>query len=265
MTLFPALEAYYDPSCLANIVSLDLLQNHYHVVFDPSIANTFIIYLDDNTRVVFQSFRNGLYMHKLNQVNSYSFLHIVSENMSFYTRQEVRGADTAREQQGQIGWPSDQEYYKIVRDNQMKNNICSLHDIKRADHIYGGHAVYLLKGNSTYKAINVKQDIERIPLPPIILETHPTDELDIDFLYVQGAPYLLVKSQLIKFQGILSFNKISRIIKKKKVKNSYKRGPKDIITGLEKIIRLFNQHGFNITLVNADNKHKKIEEDISVP
>ena len=105
MTLFPALKAYYDPSCLANIVSLDLLQNHYHVVFDSSIANTFVVYFDDNTLVVFQSFGNGLNMHKLNQVNAYSFLHTVSKNKSFYTRQEVKGADTAREQQGQIGWP----------------------------------------------------------------------------------------------------------------------------------------------------------------
>ena len=71
MTLFTALEAYYDTSYLANIASLDLLQNHYHVVFDSSIANTFVVYLDDNTRVVFQSFGNGLYMHKLNQVNAY--------------------------------------------------------------------------------------------------------------------------------------------------------------------------------------------------
>ena len=70
-----------------------------------------------------------------------------------------------------------------VQSNEQQRE-CSLQDIKRADHIYGGPRVKFLKGKSTYKAINVKQDIKRIPLPPIILETHPTDELDINFLYV---------------------------------------------------------------------------------
>ena len=35
----------------------------------------------------------------------------------FFSRHEIEGAETAREQQGQIGWPSDQEYHEIIRDN----------------------------------------------------------------------------------------------------------------------------------------------------
>ena len=54
MTLFPSLQAYYDPNCLANIVSLDLLQLQYHVVFDSSIANTFVVHLDDNSQILFK-------------------------------------------------------------------------------------------------------------------------------------------------------------------------------------------------------------------
>jgi len=41
--------------------------------------------------------------------------------------------------------------------------------------------------------------VQRVPLPAPLLEHHPTDELDIDFLYVQeGALYLLLKTQTVE-------------------------------------------------------------------
>ena len=114
MTLFLALNAYYDPNCLANILSLDLLQSRYHVAFNSSASNTFVVHLDNNSTIVFHGCGNGLYMHKLDPVNAYSFLNTVSKNKSFYSRQEVKLAEDAREQQGCIVWPSNQEYWEII-------------------------------------------------------------------------------------------------------------------------------------------------------
>ena len=45
-------------------------------------------------------------------------------------------------------------------------------------HIFGSPAVNLLKEKTVYK--NIKS-IEQVPLPPIILKTHPSEDLDIDF------------------------------------------------------------------------------------
>jgi len=106
--------------------------------------------------------------------------------------------EAARAQQGQIGWPSDQEYYKIIRDNLLTNSKATLDDLRRAEHIYGATAVDLLKGKTVYKPVNTSASIKRIPLPPIVLKAHPSDDLDVDFIYVQDAPYLLMKSTKVK-------------------------------------------------------------------
>ena len=175
---------------------------------------------------------------------------------------EIEGAEAAREQQGQIGWPSDQEYHEIIRDNLLKNSKATLDDLRRAEHIFGGTAVNLLKGKTVYKAVNTNTSIERVPLPPIILKTHPSEDLDIDFFYVQGAPYLFIKSTKIKFHATQAFNRISKR-KTKTTRTTYKRGPKDIINGIEKVLTVFRNRGFQVNLINADNEFKKLENKVT--
>ena len=92
--------------------------------------------------------------------------------------------------------------------------------------------------------------IERISLPPIILKTHPSDDLDVDFLYVQGAPYLLMKSTKIKVHATQAFNRISKR-KKKTLRTTYKRGPQDIINGIEKVLTVFRNRGFQVNLIKC--------------
>jgi hypothetical protein len=123
--------------------------------------------------------------------------------------------------------------------------------------------VDLLKGKTVYKAINTAASIERIPLPPIILKTHPSEDLDIDFFYVQGAPYLIIKSTTIKFHATQAFNRISTRDKKTS-RTTYKRGPQDIINGIEKVLTIFKNRGFQVNLINADNEFKKLENKVSV-
>jgi len=72
----------------------------------------------------------------------------------------------------------------------------------------------LLKGKDVYKPVNMNTSIERVPLPPVIFKTHPSEDLDIDSFYVQGAPYLFFKSIKIKFQATQAFNHISKRNKK---------------------------------------------------
>jgi hypothetical protein len=267
---FPALTAYYNQNCLVNIISLDLLQEKYHVTFDSAADNVFLVELKDDVFVRFEGFGSGLYVCNLNDnVNVYnhaiSCLNTVSDNKSFYSRREIEGAERAREQQAQLGWPSDREYYEIIEGNMLKNSRCTLDDINNAKHIYGGSAVELLKGKDVYRPVNTASQVERVEVPPTILQTHPKDELDIDFCYIQGAPYLLIKSAVFKFQAIMTFNRISRIITKGKNKRiTYKRGPNDIIKGIEKVIEQFTKRGFKISIVNGDNEFKKLEGKLSV-
>ena len=121
----------------------------------------------------------------------------------------------------------------------------------------------LLKGKTFHTPINTNSPIERVSLPPLIQETHPSDNLDIDFLYCQGAPYLLIKSTTIKFQAIQTFNQISKSQKKGARRVTYKRGLSDIIKVVEKVINLFRKRGLNLEVVNADNEFQKLDGKIS--
>lgn len=76
-------------------------------------------------------------------------------------------------------------------------------------------------------------------------------------LYVQGAPYLLSKSQAIKFQAVQVLNKIHN---RKKKKTSYKQGKLDVIMNcVKKVVLIYEKRGFKINSNNADNEFKKIE------
>jgi hypothetical protein len=265
VTVFQELDCYYNPECLVNIISLDCLQTKYHTTFDSEKKNAFTVEVSDVLTITFEGFGSGLYFVNLNNpVNAYplSLLNTVTENKQFFSRREIEGAEASRAQQGQIGWPSDQEYYEIIRDNLLTNSKATLDDLRRAEHIFGGTAVDLLKGKTVYKPINTNASIERIPLPPIILKTHPSDDLDVDFLYIQGAPYLLMKSTKIKFHATQAFNRISKR-KKKTIRTTYKRGPQDIINGIEKVLTVFRNRGFQVNLINADNEFKKLEHKVS--
>ena len=142
-----------------------------------------MVELSEGKSIIFEGYGSGLNIFKLKYVDAYSynFLNTVSENKAFFSRRETRGVEAARDQQGQIGWPSYQLYYEYVRDKLIKNSKATLDDLRRKQYLFGGPAVELLKGKIFYTPINTNRPIERVSHPPLIQETHPSDNLDIDF------------------------------------------------------------------------------------
>jgi len=96
----------------------------------------------------------------------------------------------------------------------------------------------------------------------MILKTHPSEDLDIDFFYVQGAPYLFFKSTQIKFQATQAFNRISKR-SKKTTRITYKRGPSDIINGIEMVLNVFRNRGFKVNTISANNEFQKLEHKVT--
>ena len=134
-------------------------------------------------------------------------------------------------------------------------------DIHCTEAIYG-KAVPIIKGKMVRKRPKHVSNVPRFRIPVPLLKHHPTDELDIDFLYTQGAPYVLLsKTHKVKFQSVQCFNKISTQ-KKKTQYTTYKWGPKEIIAGIKKVIQLYNTRGLDITTVHGDNEFHKIESKI---
>ena len=265
VSFLPEIDAYNNKNSLANILALSSVTKYCRVTMDSAQADCLLVHLAADETLFYEKCGNGLYFlnmdgkvpsNKLNEsVSPYSFFHTVASNKEFFSRLEIEGADKARLLQSRLGWPSDQELLEAVRDNLVINTTVTVDDIRRAIAIYGT-AVPLIKGKMIRKTHNQPVQVQRVSLPPPLLEHHPTDELDIDFLYVQQAPYLLLKTQKIKFQSVQCFNRISN---KKKHKVTYKRGPTDIINGVKTVISVHTNCCFKITCVNGDNKFNKIE------
>ena len=154
-------------------------------------------------------------------VSVYSFFSTVASNKEVFSRLEIEGrADKARILQSRSGWPSDQQFKEAIRDNLVMNAGITVDDIHRTEAIYG-KAVPIIKRKMVRKRPKHVSNVPRFRIPVPQLKHHPTDELDIDFLYTQGAPYVLSKTHKVKFQSVQCFNKISTQ-KKKTQHTTYK-------------------------------------------
>jgi len=252
VNFLPAMQAYYNRNSLANILGLSSVTQFYRVTIDSAKADRMLVHLTESEILHFNKCGNGLYFLNLDpsnktkqSVSPYSF----ASNKEFFSRREIEGADKARIVQSRIGWPSNQEFIEAIRGNLVINATITVDDIRRAIAIYSiwNSCRPNQRENDQKNAQSNDQSISG---------HHPTDELDIDFLYDQGAPYLLLKTQKIKFQSVQCFHKVSN---KKKHKITYKRGPTDIINGVKKVIAVHTDRGFKITCVNGDNEFRKID------
>ena len=50
----------YNPECLVNIISLDLLQRKYHTTFDSEKKNAFTVEVSDSLTITFEQGLQGI-------------------------------------------------------------------------------------------------------------------------------------------------------------------------------------------------------------
>lgn len=137
-------------------------------------------------------------------VSVYSFFSTVASKKDFFSHLEIEGVDKARILQSRLGWLSDQQFKEAIQDNLVMNADITVDDIHCTEAIYG-KAVTIIKGKNE-NAPSMSVMCPRFKFlrhcSSIIPLHHPTDELDINFLCIQGAPYLLSKTQKVKFQSV---------------------------------------------------------------
>jgi hypothetical protein len=201
----------------------------------------------------FQQCGSGLYYYDTaanennSNVISYSFLSTVRNNKDYFNRQEIEGADKARILQSNIGWPSTKDMQHYIASNLIVNCNVTVDDVNRAEAIYGPQ-VPLLKGKMVRRRPEHTTNVPRVPLSTPILQHHPTDEINMDFMFVNGTPYLHTKSTVIKFLSI---------------QQCKGRGKKEMERGIDKVVSQFTQRGFKIVAFNGDNEFETLREHLS--
>ena len=252
MKLFP-LEVAYNEGSVGNIISF------FHLIQVPGL----VITLDNRVNYGFNvtylgkfyhflPFENGLYYfdtriepksvedNNKEVVSPYSLLQSVVDNKAFYTQREIKGAENARLQQEALGWPSDDYYKFIIKENLVTNTEITIDDVERAQHIYGP-AKPLLQGAMT-RLKPTTNKIEKIPLPIPVSNQHKSVSLSVDFFYVNGHAFFTSKSSKLNFVT---------------VKYHKTRSMKSIIETLDDIKQIYHSRGFIIDNIHGDNEFNK--------
>ena len=262
LKLLPSLEVYYNPSSLANIVSLSAVASKYRTVMDSHVEDAILVFVDQ-TVLRFRACGQGLYYFNfvkdspipIDDINNsktilpykpfYSFFSTVSSNKEYFTRAEIEGADASRILQPRIGWPSS-EYKYYLASNQLNDCPVNPDDVARADAIYGP-LVPLCKGKMVRRRPQHSANIKRVPLPPPVLQHHRVDTMSMDFLFVQGHPYLLMRARTFKFQAINACRG---------------RGKIETSAAIKAFRKLFVSRGLDISTAWADNEFEKVRDHV---
>jgi hypothetical protein len=184
------LKVHVNESSLANILSLKDVASipGIKITMDTSKERAIYVHLDgkDAEEIKFSECNDGLYYYDVSAsnnikttVNNYSFLSTVANNKRIFTAREVKGANKARTLQANIGWPGEDEFKRIIQNNQILNCGVTLDDINRATYIYG-KPTEILQGKMTHQRPRT-HNAEKLLLPPPILEHHKQVTLHVDF------------------------------------------------------------------------------------
>ena len=257
VAILPQISAYFNGQAIANIVSLSDVVEKYRVTMDSATKNAIFVYIDDDI-LEFMCCGNGLYYvdvmnldkHKVkNDVNAYSqatpitLLNVANANKEFFTRKEIQRADEARLLQGRIGWPNNKDFGKFLNLGLIRNCVPTQEDITKGIAIYGPSKP-LLQGKMTRKRPNYMQKAKRVQIPSPVIMHHPTDEVAVDFFFVQQRIYLLMRSRVYKFFGLNA--------------NCRGRGKIETSTAIKTFINAFGYRGISITCIHGDNEFEKI-------
>jgi len=244
---------WYNPKCLANILSLALVSDQYRVTMDSEIENTFSVHISEEHVMKFVRVLPGLYLFDASNVdlsklrNAFSFLNTVSTNKDLYKSREVRKANDAITLNRRTNHIAQEKFVRIVRDNWIRNNPITVGDVRRSHKIYGP-PLPAIKGRSKYQESKRVNDTELIQIPSSMHEDlKKFVTLCVDFHYVNG---------------VTVFHTISRKIDYRTVSFPLSRSKASIVNELKEVYKKYNSRGFKIVEIHADNEFKKVENEV---
>ena len=252
---FPNLGAvWFNPASIANILSLSHVRQVCRVTMDTSVDPSMIVHRLDGSRMIFREHACGLFVfdpvfndHHAADTD-YTMLSTVRDNKKLFTPRDVlANADAARRLYRLLGRPSDAEFLKILGSGSLLNCPVTAADAQRATTIYGPD-VASLKGKTTRTGNAPRVPALAVtPLPPHISSHYRNVVLCVDFLFVQGYPFLHTISRDLQFRTIAT------------VPN---RTHATILKEIQAVIKLYAVRGFVVCDIHADAEFECIREDV---
>ena len=175
-------------------------------------------------------------------MSSYLLINTVSEQKQHFTRHEIDGADQARDLFCKIGRPGYFHFTQLLHTKAIQNCPVTNEDLKKALFIYEPD-VAALKGRTTRQAPTHVEAQPPIPIPDPIRWFHQKVTLCVYFFYVQGMAFLYTISQKIQFLTI---------------KDLINWTKKQILNGINQVIKIYMTRELKITNIHADNEFESL-------
>jgi hypothetical protein len=224
---------------ITNVVALSNLIQQHCVTYDSNDV-MFVVHREpENSNMEFRMHESGLHNYDPLQENAeqMAFVNTVAENMSKFSKREVKGAEAAKALHIALERPSINDFNWIVRSNQIKDSPVTLRNVQVATSIWG-KSVSKLKGSTTQtKSIPVSRD--NIKIPKELLNLHREVLLTADIFFVNKIPFFLTFTQKICFTAV---NHLAN------------RTVPQMFQAFKEACQHCLQRGFRITVLHADGK-----------
>ena len=154
---------WYEPTWIANILSMSMATKKFWVLFDSEGRNFFRMVLPDR-EVRFQLIPNGLYyFDAAYRENNMLILNTMLENPEGFTRREYKGAREAQRAMHLLGFSSERYFENMVRLNMIVNCPVTFSDVKNAKLIFGPDITSLEGISVRRKPVSIVTDYVEIP------------------------------------------------------------------------------------------------------
>ena len=234
---------WFDPRAIANVLSLKLVKERYHIEYDSQKDDGFVV--TKPTGEKFKFIQSGSGLHYLdttledtnNTARRTLVVNTVKENKKNYTHNDYLRALRARELQVAMGRPSTATFVEALKHNAILNCPVTPTDVEVAEQIFGPD-IGSLKGKTTRRNPPIV-DSPITSVPVSILKRYRDVTLCVDIMYVNRVALMVSISQGFKFGTIEAIpnNKSATITR-----------------GVAAIRQVYRRNGFNITAALMDGE-----------
>ena len=248
------LPVWYAPDSVGNILALCDVRRLCRVTLDTATEAAFLVHLPNNAVLRFIEHDNGLYLlvpsvnptTKL-PIYSYSCVSTVTDNRAVFIRQELEGADRARQLYRTIGCPSQRKFEAILDRGSILNCPVTKADAQCANIIYGPDLAYLKGKTSDHPASPHVATQVFSPLPGDIAKYHSSITLCLDFFYVQWLPFIHAISRKVGYRQAVIVSD---------------RTKETMLSFINKSILEYTACGFEVVDVHTDKEFECLRESL---
>ena len=234
-------KVWYYLKAIANVFSLAKVADKYWVQYDSNIEDAFTVH-GPNQKVKFHLIAENLYIWvpKADDIKAgTALINTLQENKSFFTDRQIQKAELVKKILSTMAYPTINQLKAMVRMNMIRNSPVTLADVDLIEKVYGKD-MPTIKGKTTRVAPTTVK-FETIHIPRELRMAQSNVKLCINVMYVNKMPFLTMISRNIKFQT-------SGWVPDKTAKSYQEQ--------LAKVLHLYKNAGFPITIINSDNEFR---------